>query len=762
MRVLLTGHDGYIGAVMGPWLQAAGHEVAGLDSFFFEGCDFGVRRSAVPGLLRDVSDLEASDLEGFDAVIHLAGLSNDILGNIDPELTYQINYRASVSLARLAKEAGVSRLLFSSSCSMYGTMGDDLLSEDAPTNPLTPYAVSKVKTEKELSKLADKHFSPTYLRNGTVYGLSPKLRADLVVNNLVGYAVTTGEVLMQSDGTPWRPLVHVEDVCRAFTAVLEAPRGKVHNEAFNVGRAEDNYQIRDIARVVQDVVPRSEISFASGASADSRCYRVDFTKLARTLPQFRPQWTLRGGVEDLYRAYREHGLTREEFLGTKYIRIERIKELLAQRRLDSGLRWRSSRPTARAGSHVAFESRSTCRSCESTALTEVLSLGKPPLTAAFLTENQLNEAEPRFPLTLVFCGDCSLLQIRETVSAKMIFCRDYPYYSSFSETLLEHSRQNAIELIRDRGLGPDSLVVEVASNDGYLLKNFVEAGVPVLGIDPADGPAGVAEKRGIPTLRAFFDREFAAAIRDQGKRADVLIANNVLAHVPDLNGFVRGIHTILKEDGIAVLEVPYVRDLIERCEFDTIYHEHQSYFAVTPLVTLFQRHGLSLNRVEHLPIHGGSLRIYVGHDRAPDGSVQEYLREEAKRGLSDLGSYRDFAAEAGKIRSELVGLLGKLKATGKRVAAYGAAAKGVILLTYAGIDSSVIDFVVDRNTHKQGRYMPGVKLPVKETEELLARMPDYVLLLAWNFKEEILRQQTAYLRRGGRFIEPIPYPRIIE
>ncbi len=338
MRVLLTGHDGYIGAVMAPWLKARGHEVVGLDSFYFEGCDFGAQGTPVSALRLDVRDVEPHHLSGFDAVIHLAGLSNDVLGDLDPELTYEINHRASIRLAAYAKEAGVKRFLFSSSCSMYGAAaGDAMLTEEASFNPVTPYAESKVRVEEELSGMADDDFSPIFLRNATVYGLSPKLRADLVVNNLVGYAVATGEVKLQSDGTPWRPLVHIEDVCQAFAIVLEAPRELVHNQAFNVGRNEDNVQIRDIAEIVAEVVPDSRITYAEGASADTRCYQVDCGKLPRTLPEFSPQWTLRRGIESLYQAYAGDGLTIDRFLD-RYVRLKWIKGLQDSGQLDADLR----------------------------------------------------------------------------------------------------------------------------------------------------------------------------------------------------------------------------------------------------------------------------------------------------------------------------------------------------------------------------------------------------------------------------------------
>jgi nucleoside-diphosphate-sugar epimerase len=348
MRVLVTGHDGYIGAVMTPCLQAAGHDVVGLDSFLFEGCDFGAPAPAAEAFRVDLRDIQPAHVAGFDAVIHLAGLSNDVLGDLDPELTYDINHRASVRLAQLAKDAGVQRFLFSSSCSMYGTSGEDLLTEEAAFNPITPYAVSKVRVEEELSKLADDSFTPVFLRNATVYGPSPKLRADLVVNNLVGYAVTTGEVRLQSDGSPWRPLVHVDDVCRAFAAALVAPRGAVHNQAFNVGRNEDNVQVRDIATIVEQVVPDSRVTYAAGASPDIRCYRVDCSKLPRIIPAAEPQLTLRNGVEALYEAYTAEALTLGHFLDT-YVRIKRIKELLDSAAVDPSLRWTASEPVAAGG-----------------------------------------------------------------------------------------------------------------------------------------------------------------------------------------------------------------------------------------------------------------------------------------------------------------------------------------------------------------------------------------------------------------------------
>jgi SAM-dependent methyltransferase len=409
-----------------------------------------------------------------------------------------------------------------------------------------------------------------------------------------------------------------------------------------------------------------------------------------------------------------------------------------------------------------------CRSCGQRNLADILCLGRTPLANALLTEEQLRMPEPTYPLDLVFCPDCTLVQITEIVPPEELF-RDYVYFSSFADTAVKNAKDLVDRLLATRCLNSRSLVVEMASNDGYLLQFYHQQGVPVLGIEPAVNVARAAqEERGIRTVAEFFAEDLARALRESGEQADIIHANNVLAHVPDQNGFVAGIGLLLKSGGIAVIEVPYVRDLIEHVEFDTIYHEHLCYFSLTALDRLFRRHGLCLVDVERLPIHGGSLRVFVS-DRVPQAleddpgcvRVRAMLQDEERQGMTQEAFYRGFTTRVERLREQLTDLLRALKAQEKRIACYGASAKGSTLLNYCRIGQDLLEFVVDRSPIKQGLYMPGTHLPIYAPEKLLEEMPDYVLLLTWNFADEILAQQAAYRGRGGRFIVPLPTAQLL-
>lgn len=401
-----------------------------------------------------------------------------------------------------------------------------------------------------------------------------------------------------------------------------------------------------------------------------------------------------------------------------------------------------------------------CRICGASDLQMILSLGNTALANSLLNSDQLALPEKVYPLDLMFCSQCSLVQISETVDPSELFSH-YLYFSSFSDTMIAHAAELTRRLIQQEKLDSNSLVVEIASNDGYLLKNYVDQQIPVLGIEPAQNIASVANERGINTKAEFFNLELAQELHDKGVNADIIHGHNVIAHVADLNGVIEGIAVLLKETGLAVIEAPYVKDLIDHTEFDTIYHEHLCYFSLTSLNYLFRNHGLYIVHVERTPIHGGSLRIFISHNDKPSQSVIQLLSEEMLWGVDKLSFYNQFSKKVAGLRQDLNDLIHTLKDQGKTIAVYGASAKGSTLLNYFGLGQNTLDFVVDRSTVKQGLFTPGTHLPIFSPEKLLKERPDYVLLLTWNFADEILSQQAAYRQQGGKFILPIPEVKII-
>lgn len=420
-----------------------------------------------------------------------------------------------------------------------------------------------------------------------------------------------------------------------------------------------------------------------------------------------------------------------------------------------------------ARSLVQFTVAQVCRACAAGSLTPILSLGLSPLANALTQPPAHRRPQSRYPLEVLRCPACSLVQLSISVAPEALF-RDYVYLSSVSDAFVTHARTIAERVMARRTWSDGSLVAEIASNDGYLLQHYHARGIKVLGIEPARNIARIArEDRGIDTIEEFFDRELARRLAAEGRRADVIHANNVLAHVPDINGVLAGIRLLLKDDGEAIIEVPSLRDMIDRLEFDTIYHEHVFYFSLTALVRAFARQGLAIVDVEHLGVHGGSLRIFARHAGAPNpppeggDRVAAMLDAEQAWGVDDAGRYALFQSDVERLRSRLVDLVNQLKGQGCSIAAYGAAAKGTTLLNYCGLDAGTLDFVVDRSPLKQGLLTPGMQLAIYSPDKLIEAMPDYLLLLVWNFADEVMAQQTEYRRRGGRFIVPLPEPRIV-
>ncbi len=713
MRVLVTGDRGYIGTVMVPMLRAAGHDVTGLDTGLYEGCDLEGGPEPFSGQRRDIRDAGPGDLEGLDAVVCLAALSNDPLGHLNPAATYSINLDGTVNLARAARDAGVERFVFASSCSLYGAAGSAAVDESAPMNPVTPYGETKALAEKAISELAGDSFSPTFMRNATAYGASPRLRLDIVVNNLVGVAMTTGLVRLESDGTPWRPLVHVADISRAVVAVLDAPREVVHDEAFNVGRDEDNLQIGQVAEIVAATVPGSKVVLAPGAGPDTRDYRVDFAKLRDTFPDLKLGMTVPDGARELAAAYARHGLDRA---GVRLLALHP-----PQADPGASRRRRRRRPPAaparRGRDGGRPMSAPVCRLCGAGLTRTFVDLGSSPPCESYLRADQLDQPETFYPLHVRICDECLLVQLPAYVDNEEIFS-DYAYFSSYSDSWVAHAERFVEQMTQRLGLGPQSLVVEVASNDGYLLQHAVRRGIPVLG-DRARGE----HRRGRPGARGpdrgrlprrGLRHEDRRGVREgrPGRRQQRLRAHAGAARLrPRAAGARRGHrhgvpgvpapapahrrpavrHHLPR--ALLVLHAPDrcrdARDrgpLGRRCRGAS----HARRVATRPRPAVGGSRGTVGRRREGAP---GRDRGRTAHGRRARRVRRRRARRQARAAQAPHRRLREGAA---------------------RSPGYGAPGKGNTLLNHCGIRTDLLEYTVDRSPYKHGMFLPGTHIPIHD------------------------------------------------
>lgn len=737
-KVLVTGSEGYIGSTLVEKLLDKEFEVIGLDTVYFNN---SLNKSTKYKVIQcDIRDINSVDLNGIDAIIHLAALSNDPIGELDPKLTIDINYKATLNLAKKAKLNGVKKFIFSSSCSIYGTSENGIVNENSKPNPLTEYAVSKIKSEESLKKLADNKFQVHILRNATVYGYSPNFRDDLVVNNLTASAHTLGSINILSDGTPWRPLIDVRDLSDIFILFLDNNQ-KLNGEIINVGFAENNVQVKDIVSIIAKTIPSAKIKYLNERPNDKRSYKVDFSKFKKHFPSAKQQWTITRSIKDLVEAFQKNKFKTKEFKSGKYTRLKQLKELLENKQLDNKLYWNKN--------------IENCRSC-GYKLSPFFSLGNIPLVNSFLSEDELLK-ENAYDLTTAFCENCYLVQLTKTINPTEIFT-DYIYKSGTSKLFVKHSKVMANHLTKKLNLKKEDFVLEIASNDGTQLSFYKESGMHVLGVDPAKNIAKIANKNGIKTIPEFFSAIFAKKLlKKKGVKADLIYGANVLAHVPQIIDFVKGVKIILAENGTAVFEFPYLKGLLEN-KFDTIYHEHVFYYSLIALKNIFSNANLIIYNIEHTEMQGGSLLIYVGHPEkhAISENVKVLVDKELTQNYHKLITYRVMNKKVTKLKSNLLKMLKDLKKNKKSIAAYSAPAKGIVLLNYFGIGNNYLDFVVDKAKEKQGLYTPGNHMKVYPIEKVLEEQPDFLIILCWNIADEVIKDLELYAKRGGKFIIPIP------
>lgn len=704
--IVITGGTGYLGSVLTPLLVANSYRVRVISRHN--------DHTLIESMKADVRSYPKKILRGAYAVIDLAAIASDKECELHPRLTQEINVTSRIRTAKLAKTMGVKKYILASSCSVYGRQ-TGLLTEKSKPAPVTVYAKSNLEAEKGTLALDDDNFSVTVFRLGSLFGISPQIRFDILFNTMVRALFQTGTISVV-DGTQWRPILHVYDAAEAFLLAIQSPTRKVHGQIFNVVSSSQNIQIFPLAERVFRALKRTPRITVNSQIRDHRSYKVSGNKI-RDILHFTAHKTPEEAARRIYQALAE----------TK-----------------PGVRMKPSR----------------CLICGGTEMNQFLSLGSQ-VPANTYGKASLQQQQ-QYPLAVTYCQTCHHSQLTSIVSPKMLFTH-YAYFSSTSPQLIPYFKAYAHDLLK-KFPKQAKYVLDIGSNDGTLLQNLQLRGSTILGVDPAKNIAAIARVKGIPTINKFFTLALARQIKKEHGSMSMVIANHVLAHTGNPHDMVAGIAHVLSRDGVFVCEVKYLADLIEKNEFDTIYHEHISYFLLKSLITLLRMHGLSVFDVRHVSREGGSLRIFASHTplRFPTKpSVRTYLTKEQHRGLYALSTYEDFAKKPIHTKQKLIAMIRALKKSGKRIAGYGASAKGGTLLQYCGIDEQQLEFIVDESSSKTGNVMPGNRIPIVSPSVLKEHTPDYILILAWNYADSIMRKERWFTARGGKFIIPIPSPRLV-
>ncbi len=761
--VLVTGGGGYLGSVLVPMLLNQGYEVKVIDRFFFG-------KNKIAKHFKDNCQLIEADtrwypkkiLNNVRYVLDLASLSNDPIGDLNPQRTLDINYQARARTARLAKEMGIEKYVLASTCSVYG-YHNNILDEKSKLNPLTVYAKASSLAEKSVLKLNDRNFTVTVLRQGTLFGLSERMRFDILVNTIV-LSIYKDRMVNIKGGEQWRPIVHVRDSARAFTNVLDADKSLVSGEIFNVGSTKQNYQIGNLAvRIAKRLGPDISINIDT-AEKDFRSYKVSCEKIKNKLG-FQTKESPYQAAKEIYESLENKYVTPSK--KTKTIEwykelLKKDKNILDQKFIFTNFINKSNQQIVKKTLKVKKIKK--CLICGSPKISLYLSLGVSALANSFLLRSKLRALEVKVPLDLYYCKNCYLVQLGHLVDRKMIF-QDYAYFSSTSPQLLKHFQDYADEVYKRFPAQAKRFTLEIASNDGILLKPFLKKGCKVLGVDPAKNVAKIANENGIETIADFFNLKLSKKLLKKFGKAGIISANNVLAHTDIPHEIISGVKEMLAEDGVFVFEAQYFGDLFQKNEFDNTYHEHIFYYSLHPLKILLERHGLEIFNVEHVATQGGSLRVYTSHSPSIfkiDKSVANYLKKEKDMGLYKFATYKEFSKRPPQVKEKLNSMLLDLKSQGKKIAGYGAPAKGNTLLQYCGVGSSILDYITDEAPSKIGKFTPGTHIPVVSPKKLKEETPDYILILAWNYSDDIINKREGWFtKHGGKFIIPVPEPYIV-